>query len=90
MTRTFLDEEAISRSEKPSKKYVSKKFAKEYCVKPDPFIKGLKEAEEEPSDDEDENIEVVHLKVQGNPELELGDVTSWWWQWYWYHLVDVP
>ncbi|CAO2587466.1 Eukaryotic translation initiation factor 5 [Lemmus lemmus] len=52
----------ISWSEKASKKYVSKELAKEIRVKAEPFIKWLKEAEEESSggeeEDEDENIEV--------------------------------
>lgn len=46
----------------PSKKYVSKELAKDIRAKADPFIKWLKEAEEESSgddeDEEDENIEV--------------------------------
>lgn len=59
----LLEEEVIiSWSEKASKKYVSKELAKEIRVKAEPFIKWLKEAEEESSggeeEDEDENIEV--------------------------------
>lgn len=44
----LLEEEVIiSWSEKASKKYVSKDLAKEIRVKAEPFIKWLKEAEEE-------------------------------------------
>ncbi|PKU36103.1 eukaryotic translation initiation factor 5 [Limosa lapponica baueri] len=58
----LLEEEVIlSWAEKASKKYVSKELAKEIRVKAEPFIKWLKEAEEESSgneeEDEDENLE---------------------------------
>lgn len=45
---------------KVSKKYVSKELAKEIHVKAAPFVKWLKEAEEESegSEEEDENVEV--------------------------------
>jgi translation initiation factor 5 len=64
----LLDEEVItSWSEKASKKCISKELAKEICVKAEPFIKWLKEAEDKSSggeeEDEDENIEVVYLKT---------------------------
>jgi translation initiation factor 5 len=50
----LLDEEVIlAWGEKPSKKYVEKSIAKEIRKKADPFLKWLKEAEEE-SDDESE------------------------------------
>uniref|UniRef100_G1SPI8 Eukaryotic translation initiation factor 5 n=1 Tax=Oryctolagus cuniculus TaxID=9986 RepID=G1SPI8_RABIT len=58
-------------SEKASKKYVSKELIR---VKAEPFIKWLKEAEEESSggekDDEDENIEVVYSKTASVPKVE--------------------
>uniref|UniRef100_H0VU61 Eukaryotic translation initiation factor 5 n=1 Tax=Cavia porcellus TaxID=10141 RepID=H0VU61_CAVPO len=61
----------ISWSEKASKKYVSKELAKEIHVKAEPFIKWLKEAEEESSGgEEDENIEVVYLKTASVPKVE--------------------
>uniref|UniRef100_A0A8C5KZB0 Eukaryotic translation initiation factor 5 n=1 Tax=Jaculus jaculus TaxID=51337 RepID=A0A8C5KZB0_JACJA len=51
--------------QKASKKYVSNELAKEICVKAEPFIKLLKEAEEESAggEEEDENIEVVYSKT---------------------------
>ncbi|XP_054571690.1 eukaryotic translation initiation factor 5 isoform X2 [Eptesicus fuscus] len=71
----LLEEEVIiSWSEKASKKYVSKELAKEIRVKAEPFIKWLKEAEEESSggeaEDEDENIEVVYSKTASVPKVE--------------------
>lgn len=42
-------------------------------VKVDSFIKGLKEAEEEPSGDEDENIEVVYSKAAREPRAGIGE-----------------
>ena len=71
----LLDEEAIiSCSEKASKKCISKELAKEIRVKAEPFIKSLKEVEEESSggeeEDEDGNIEVVYLKTASVPKVE--------------------
>nr|KAF6499903.1 eukaryotic translation initiation factor 5 [Molossus molossus] len=71
----LLEEEVIiSWSEKASKKYVTRELAKEIRVKAEPFIKWLKEAEEESSggdeDDEDENIEVVYSKTASVPKVE--------------------
>uniref|UniRef100_A0A8C2LVL6 Eukaryotic translation initiation factor 5 n=1 Tax=Cricetulus griseus TaxID=10029 RepID=A0A8C2LVL6_CRIGR len=68
------DEVIISWSEKASKKYVSKELAKEIHVKAEPFIKFLKEAEEESSggegQDEDEDIELANLKTASVPKVE--------------------
>lgn len=71
----LLEEEVIlSWAEKASKKYVSKELAKEIRSKAEPFIKWLKEAEEESSgneeEDEDENIEVVYSKTASVPKVE--------------------
>ncbi|XP_078516363.1 eukaryotic translation initiation factor 5 [Lissotriton helveticus] len=70
----LLEEEVIiSWAEKPSKKYVSKELAKEIRVKAEPFIKWLKEAEEESSgndDEDDENIEVVYSNTASVPKIE--------------------
>ncbi|XP_013796246.1 eukaryotic translation initiation factor 5 isoform X2 [Apteryx mantelli] len=71
----LLEEEVIlSWAEKASKKYVSKELAKEIRVKAEPFIKWLKEAEEESSgneeEDEDENIEVVYSTTASVPKVE--------------------
>lgn len=73
----LLEEEVIfSWAEKASKKYVSKELAKDIRVKAEPFIKWLKEAEEESSgdddddDDEDENIEVVYSTSVSVPKVE--------------------
>ncbi|KAB0393781.1 hypothetical protein E2I00_004973 [Balaenoptera physalus] len=71
----LLEEEAIlSWSEKASKKYVSKELAKEIRVKVEPFIKWLKEAEEEScageEDDKDENTEVVYSKTASVLKVE--------------------
>ncbi|XP_062974157.1 eukaryotic translation initiation factor 5 [Elgaria multicarinata webbii] len=72
----LLEEEVIfGWAEKASKKYVSKELAKEIRVKAEPFLKWLKEAEEESSgneeeEDEDENIEVVYSKTASVPKVE--------------------
>lgn len=71
----LLEEEVIlGWAEKASKKYVSKELAKEIRVKAEPFIKWLKEAEEESSgneeEDEDENIEVVYSTTASVPKVE--------------------
>lgn len=71
----LLEEEVIiSWAEKPSKKYVSKELAKDIRTKAEPFIKWLKEAEEESSgddeDEEDENIEVVYSTTVSVPKVE--------------------
>uniref|UniRef100_A0A8C9B3Y7 Eukaryotic translation initiation factor 5 n=1 Tax=Phocoena sinus TaxID=42100 RepID=A0A8C9B3Y7_PHOSS len=69
----LLEEEVIiSWSEKASKKYVSKELAKEIRVKAEPFIKWLKEAEEEScaGEDEDENIEVMYSKTASVLKVE--------------------
>lgn len=72
----FLEEEVIiSWLEKVFKKYVFKEFVKEICVKVELFIKWLKEVEEEffggEEEDEDENIEVVYLKVVSVLKVEI-------------------
>ncbi|KAG5846999.1 eukaryotic translation initiation factor 5-like [Anguilla rostrata] len=62
----LLEEDVIlAWAEKVSKKYVSKELAKEIHAKAAPFVKWLKEAEEESEGseeegDEDENVEVVY------------------------------
>ncbi|MEE6493762.1 hypothetical protein FKM82_016937 [Ascaphus truei] len=73
----LLEEEVIiGWAEKPSKKYVSKELAKDIRIKAEPFIKWLKEAEEESSgedeeeDEDDENIEVVYSKTASVPKVE--------------------
>uniref|UniRef100_A0A8D1MGG6 Eukaryotic translation initiation factor 5 n=1 Tax=Sus scrofa TaxID=9823 RepID=A0A8D1MGG6_PIG len=73
-TELLEEEVIICWSEKASKKYVSKELAEEIRVKAEPFIKCLKEAEEESSggeyDDEDENIEVVYSKTASVRKVE--------------------
>lgn len=61
----FLEEEVIvCWLEKFFKKYVLKEnFVEESYVKVDFFIKGLKEVEKEFLGDEDENIEMMYLRV---------------------------
>uniref|UniRef100_A0A3P8Y9Q8 Eukaryotic translation initiation factor 5 n=1 Tax=Esox lucius TaxID=8010 RepID=A0A3P8Y9Q8_ESOLU len=58
----LLEEDVIlAWADKVSKKYVSKELAKEIHAKAAPFIKWLKEAEEESEgSEEDENVEVVY------------------------------
>ncbi|CAB1335305.1 unnamed protein product [Coregonus sp. 'balchen'] len=61
----LVEEDVIlSWAEKVSKKYVSKELAKEIHAKAAPFIKWLKEAEEESegseAEEDDENVEVVY------------------------------
>ncbi|XP_061699508.1 eukaryotic translation initiation factor 5 isoform X1 [Syngnathoides biaculeatus] len=83
----LLDEDVIfAWAEKVSKKYVSKELAKEIHAKAAPFVKWLKEAEEESegSDEDDPNVEVVYspsareLKVETvkaeKPEKEEEDI----------------
>lgn len=56
-----------------SKKYVSKELAKEIHAKAAPFVKWLKEAEEESegSDDEEEEEEDENVEVSDEPAVEL-------------------
>nr|CAG4645512.1 EOG090X05QT [Lynceus sp. MCZ IZ 141354] len=55
----IIEEEVIlDWASKPSKKYVGKELSAEIHAKADPFIKWLKEAEEEESDSEDEESDV--------------------------------
>ena len=56
----ILDEETLIEWSKkgPSKKYVKKDVSKEIHEKVGPFITWLKEADEETSDEEDEDVEV--------------------------------
>lgn len=63
----LLEEDVIfAWADKVSKKYVSKELAKEIHAKAAPFVKWLREAEEESEgdddeeDDDDENVEVVY------------------------------
>ncbi|XP_019960341.1 eukaryotic translation initiation factor 5 isoform X1 [Paralichthys olivaceus] len=87
----LLEEDVIfTWAEKVSKKYVSKELAKEIHAKAAPFVKWLKEAEEESEGSEeeevedDENVEVVYsssareLKVEtvkkDTPEKEEDDL----------------
>ncbi|XP_006003414.1 eukaryotic translation initiation factor 5 [Latimeria chalumnae] len=78
----LLDEEIIiSWHEKASKKYVSKELAKEIRAKAEPFIKWLKEAEEESdaSEDEDEddkNVEVVYSSSADKLKVETVKPTN--------------
>ncbi|MBZ3875807.1 Eukaryotic translation initiation factor 5 [Sciurus carolinensis] len=68
------EEVVISWSGKASKKYVSKELAKEIGVlTAEPFIKWVKEAEEEFSGDEEEdkNIEVVYSRLPVYQKLKL-------------------
>nr|XP_033807118.1 eukaryotic translation initiation factor 5 [Geotrypetes seraphini]XP_033807119.1 eukaryotic translation initiation factor 5 [Geotrypetes seraphini] len=69
----LLEEDVvIGWAEKASKKYVSKELAKEIRVRAEPFIKWLKEAEEESSgnEDEEENLEVVYSSSASVPKVE--------------------
>ena len=61
----ILDEEVIIEWDtKVSKKYVSKEVAKEIHEKAQPVIKWLKEAEEESSEEEGEEVEVVYSHTE--------------------------
>lgn len=57
----IVDEEVLLEwGQKPSKKYVSKELSKEIHEKAAPFIKWLREAEEESSEeDEDDEVRFV-------------------------------
>jgi len=55
----IIDEESIlDWAKKVSKKYVSKELSEQIHKKADPFIKWLKEAEEETSDEEEDGVEL--------------------------------
>jgi len=55
----IIDEESIlDWAKKVSKKYVSKELSEQIHKKADPFIKWLKEAEEETSDEEEDEVEL--------------------------------
>lgn len=68
--KTFYDldiieeEVLIDWDKKASKKYVSKEVSKEIHEKASPFIKWLAEAEEETSDEEEEELEVVYSNTE--------------------------
>uniref|UniRef100_A0A8C7KVF1 Eukaryotic translation initiation factor 5 n=1 Tax=Oncorhynchus kisutch TaxID=8019 RepID=A0A8C7KVF1_ONCKI len=75
----LLEEDVIlAWAEKVSKKYVSKELAKEIHAKAAPFVKWLKEAEEESEgsgadEEEDDNVEVVYSSSAR--ELKVESVT---------------
>uniref|UniRef100_A0A674B4S2 Eukaryotic translation initiation factor 5 n=1 Tax=Salmo trutta TaxID=8032 RepID=A0A674B4S2_SALTR len=75
----LLEEDVIlAWAEKVSKKYVSKELAKEIHAKAAPFVKWLKEAEEESEgsgadEEEDDNVEVVYSSSAR--ELKVETVT---------------
>ncbi|ESO00648.1 hypothetical protein HELRODRAFT_185763 [Helobdella robusta] len=67
----ILDEEVIiDWDKKASKKYLSKDICKELHSKAEPFIKWLKEAEEESSDDEEDEVEVVYSDKVSTPQIQ--------------------
>uniref|UniRef100_A0A673NBY7 Eukaryotic translation initiation factor 5 n=1 Tax=Sinocyclocheilus rhinocerous TaxID=307959 RepID=A0A673NBY7_9TELE len=74
----LLEEDVIlAWAEKVSKKYVSKELAKEIHAKAEPFVKWLKEAEEESEgseeeeeDDDDDNVEVVYSSSARELKME--------------------
>uniref|UniRef100_A0A8C1RNR4 Eukaryotic translation initiation factor 5 n=1 Tax=Cyprinus carpio TaxID=7962 RepID=A0A8C1RNR4_CYPCA len=70
----LLEEDVIlAWAEKVSKKYVSKELAKEIHAKAEPFVKWLKEAEEESEgseEEEDDNVEVVYSSSARELKME--------------------
>lgn len=71
----LLEEDVIlAWAEKVSKKYVSKELAKEIHAKAEPFVKWLKEAEEESEgseeDGDDDNVEVVYSSSARELKME--------------------
>lgn len=59
----IIDEEVILEwAIKPSKKYVSKEISQEIHNKAEPFIKWLKEAEEDSEESEEDELEIVYSK----------------------------
>jgi translation initiation factor 5 len=57
----LVDEEVmIEWGSKPSRKYVSKELSAEMLAKAEPFIKWLKEAEEESDEESDEDVEIEY------------------------------
>lgn len=71
MTQTFQEKRSLSPDQKGLLKNRSqKKIAKGSHVKADCFIKGLKEAEEEPSGG-DENIEMMYSKAAREPRVRI-------------------
>lgn len=73
----LLEEDVIiAWAEKVSKKYVSKELAKEIHAKAEPFVKWLKEAEEESEgseeeeNDDDDNVEVVYSSSARELKME--------------------
>ncbi|ROL42350.1 Eukaryotic translation initiation factor 5 [Anabarilius grahami] len=73
----LLEEDVIlAWAEKVSKKYISKELAKEIHAKAEPFVKWLKEAEEESEgsdeeeDDEEDNVEVVYSSSARELKME--------------------
>ncbi|KAF6028861.1 EIF5 [Bugula neritina] len=70
----LIDEETfLEWSKKVSKRYVNKEIGQEIHSKAEPFIKWLKEAEEEESDEEDSEEETVEVAFTHAEKVGLQD-----------------